>query len=227
MGKTFRGHLAGVDDVSVLDATMIFDETQRLLNQAVILHREAFTKSQAELNRCEADLKRLTEEKNALKRLYKLAVAHKKQIDLIEQLMKTFRNCQLQSIREESLARAKKIEECETLLAAELAKAASVAEKAKANTEAIVNVYRDDAEAANAQVKKIFDAAQVRLEHAKCQSPKETLEEVHARGFDLTADIENAKELEAEAEAFLSDDDNFGSVSRSESGKDRDEAPRD
>ncbi|XP_070019616.1 uncharacterized protein [Nicotiana sylvestris] len=136
---------------------------------------------------------------------------------------------QLQIIREEILARAKKIKELGTRLAAELAKAASVAEKAKADTEPAVAVYRADDEAANTRAKEIFDAAQVRLsraaEHTKCQSQRETLEEVHACGFDLTDNIENAKVLEAKAEAFLSDDDDVGSVSGSNSGEDEDEAP--
>ncbi|XP_070020252.1 protein NETWORKED 4A-like [Nicotiana sylvestris] len=35
-----------------------------------MLHREAFSKSQAELNRCEAELKKLTEERDTLKCLY-------------------------------------------------------------------------------------------------------------------------------------------------------------
>ncbi|XP_070010558.1 uncharacterized protein [Nicotiana sylvestris] len=218
-------------------------------SKVVTLHREAFTKSQAELNWCEADLKRLTEERDTLKRLYvqkeeeirdlrvELAIAHKKQTNLIKQNVDrlasekdtaraqlSFVERQLQSIREESLARAKKIEQLETRLAVELAKAASVAKKAKANAEAIVAVYRADAKASNARAKEIFDAAQVRLsravEHAKCQSRRETLEKVHARGFDHTAVIKNAKVLEAEAEALLSDDDDSGIVSGSESGED-------
>ncbi|XP_019245178.1 PREDICTED: uncharacterized protein LOC109225040 [Nicotiana attenuata] len=121
-------------------------------------------------------------------------------------------------MKEESLARAKKIEELEVRLAAVLAKATSEAERVKVDAEAVVAVYRADAEAAHAQAKEISDAAPVRsfcvAEHAKCQSWRETLEEIHARGFDLTVDIENAKVLEAEAKALLSDDD----ASRSSSG---------
>ncbi|XP_019251277.1 PREDICTED: uncharacterized protein LOC109230206 [Nicotiana attenuata] len=98
-------------------------------------------------------------------------------------------------MREESLVQAKKIEELEPRLVAELAKAASAAEKAKADVEAVVAVHRADAEAANARVKEIFDAAQ------------------------------NAKVLEGEVEYFLSDDDDSGSVNGSESGEDEDEAP--
>ncbi|XP_070034541.1 uncharacterized protein [Nicotiana tomentosiformis] len=129
---------------------------------------------------------------------------------------------QLQSVKEENLARAHKVKELETRLAAELARATSEAE-------ALVASYRADAEAPNTRAKEISDAADVRLsrvaEHARRQSRRETLKEVHARGFDLTADIESAKVLKDEAGALLSDDED--SASGSESGGDEDEAPKD
>ncbi|XP_070049324.1 uncharacterized protein [Nicotiana tomentosiformis] len=129
---------------------------------------------------------------------------------------------QLQSVKVENLARAQKVKELETQLAAELARATSEAE-------VLVPSYRADAEAANTRAKEIYDAAEVRLsrvaDHARRQSRRETLEEVHARGFDLTADIESAKFLEDEAGALLSDDED--SASGSESGGDEDEAPED
>lgn len=71
------------------------------------LHLEAFTKSQAELNWCEANLKRLIEERDALKRLYvqkeeeirdlraDLAQAHKKEIELDVQLTILLKECGL------------------------------------------------------------------------------------------------------------------------------------
>ncbi|XP_070056786.1 protein MLP1 homolog [Nicotiana tomentosiformis] len=129
---------------------------------------------------------------------------------------------QLQRVKVENLARAQKVEELETRLSAELARSTSEAE-------VLVAFYRADAEAANTREKEISDAAEVRLsrvaDHARRQSRRETLEEVHARGFDLTADIERSKVLEDEAGALLSDDEAF--VSGSESGGDEDEAPED
>ncbi|XP_070022302.1 uncharacterized protein [Nicotiana sylvestris] len=65
---------------------------------AMTLHREAFSKTRAELNQCENDLKRLIEERDTLKLLHvqkeeevrdlraKLEIAHKEYIDLIEKL---------------------------------------------------------------------------------------------------------------------------------------------
>ncbi|XP_070005810.1 uncharacterized protein [Nicotiana sylvestris] len=221
----FRGRFTGVDDVSDIDASIIFDKAQRLLNQVVTLHQEAFSKCRAELNRCEADLKRLTEERDVLKLLYvqkeeevrdfraELATTHKEQTDHIEQILQVQQKAEkieqhrkeLQSVKEESLALAKKLEELEARLDAKLANATSEAEKVKAEVEAeaVVTVYRADAKAAHARAKEIFDVVQVRsfcvAEHVKSQSPRETLKEIHARGFDLTTDIENAKVLEAEA----------------------------
>ncbi|XP_070046689.1 uncharacterized protein [Nicotiana tomentosiformis] len=128
---------------------------------------------------------------------------------------------QLQSVKEENLGRAQKVEELETRLAAELARATSEAE-------ALVAFYRADAEAANTRAKEISDVAKVRLsrvaKHTRHQYRRETLKEVHARGFDLTVDIENANVLEDEAGALLSNEEN--SVSGSES-RDEDEAPED
>ncbi|XP_070050565.1 uncharacterized protein [Nicotiana tomentosiformis] len=238
---------------------------------AASLHREVSFKYRAELARCEADLKKLMEEINALKLLYvqkeeeiisiraELTRTHRDQTELIErkaelaeqlheeakmkeaetlgwkqsmdrlasekdavraQLYSVER--QLQSVKVENLARAQKVEELETRLVAELARSTSKAE-------ALVASYRADAETANTRAKEISDPAEVTLsrvaEHARLQSRRETLEEAHASGFDLTADSESAKVLEDEAGALLSDDED--STSGSESGGDENEAPED
>ncbi|XP_070039372.1 autophagy-related protein 23-like [Nicotiana tomentosiformis] len=124
---------------------------------------------------------------------------------------------QLQSVKEENLARAQKVEKLETRLAAELARAISEAE-------ALVASYQADVEASNTRAKEISDAAEVRLprvfEHARHQSWRDTLEEVHACGFDLTANIESAKVLEDEAGALLSDDEDSASGSENEGDED-------
>ncbi|XP_070050018.1 uncharacterized protein [Nicotiana tomentosiformis] len=69
---------------------------------ATTLHREASSKYRTELARCEADLKKLTKERNALKLLYvhkeeeimsiraELTRAHQDQTELIEQIMSIF-----------------------------------------------------------------------------------------------------------------------------------------
>ncbi|XP_070039865.1 uncharacterized protein [Nicotiana tomentosiformis] len=135
---------------------------------------------------------------------------------------------QLQGIKEKSSAQAKKIEEFEIQLAFELAKAKSEAEKAKAEADGIVAVYRADAEAAQVQEREAAETAQTPTywiaELAKCQSWRKTLEEIHARGFDLTDEIVKARENEAEARALASsdDDDDDGNKSGSENREDLD-----
>ncbi|XP_070046045.1 uncharacterized protein [Nicotiana tomentosiformis] len=133
---------------------------------------------------------------------------------------------QLRGLKERSSVQKRKIEELEARLASELAKAKSDAEKAKANTDAFVAVYRPDAEAAQVQAREADETANTRAhwvaELAKCRSRRETLEEIHARGFDLTEEIKKAKELEDDAEALASDDDDDGSKYGSKSGEEPD-----
>ncbi|XP_070057199.1 uncharacterized protein [Nicotiana tomentosiformis] len=134
----------------------------------------------------------------------------------------------LPGMKEKSSAQAKKIEELEARLASERAKAKSEAEKAMAEVEAIVAVYRDNAKVAQVQAREVVETAQTRAhwiaELAKFQSRRETLEEIHAQGFDLTDEIIKAKEHEADARvlAFFDDDDDDGSKSGSENGEDLD-----
>ena len=45
------------------------------------------------------------------------------------------------------------------------------------------------------------------LDHARRQSRRMTFEKIHARGFDLSADIEADEALEEEATALLTDED--------------------
>ncbi|XP_070037071.1 uncharacterized protein [Nicotiana tomentosiformis] len=133
---------------------------------------------------------------------------------------------QLQGIKEKSSVQARKIDELEARLVSKLAKAKSEAEKAKAEAHAFVAVYRADAEAVQVQAIKAAETAQTLaywvVKLAKFQSRRETLEEIHARGFDFTEEIKKAKELEANAGALASDDDDDGSKSGSESREEPD-----
>ncbi|XP_070056676.1 uncharacterized protein [Nicotiana tomentosiformis] len=260
---------------------------------ASMVHREACSRSRAELSRYEADLQRVTEERNTLKLLCgqreeeirelraELAKAHQDQTDLTEQVMiilkthgldsgleanipisqlqqklemigqlceevdiikaetlgwkegmdrlaadkEVFRaqlssaESQLQGIKERSSVQVRKIEELEARLTSELAKAKSEVVKAKVEADAFVDVYRADAESTQVQARKKAETAQTRAnwvaELAKCQSRRETLEEIHARGSDLTEEIKKAKELEAEVGNLASDDDHDDDESKS------------
>ncbi|XP_070049804.1 uncharacterized protein [Nicotiana tomentosiformis] len=131
-------------------------------------------------------------------------------------------------MKEKFSAQQKKIAELEARLAFKLEKAKSEAEKAKAEDDTIVVIYRANAEAAQVQAREAAETAQTRAywiaELAKYQSRRKTLEKIHARGFDLADEIIKAKECEAEASALASDDDDDDEESKSgfESGEDLD-----
>ncbi|XP_070034908.1 uncharacterized protein [Nicotiana tomentosiformis] len=282
----FRDLFTSVEDAAGRsDVSGFLWEVQLAVNRALAVHREAYSRSRAELHRFEIDLRRVTEERNALKLLFgqrkeeikglraELAKAHQDQTDLTEQVMLILRThgldsglkanisvsqlqqkletigqlreevdtiraetmgwkdgmdrlateketiraqlsstvSQLQGMKEKSLVQARRIEELEARLASELAKAKSDAEKAKSYADALVAVYRADTEAAQVQAREAVETANTRAhwvaELAKCRSRRETLEEIHAWGFDLTEEIKSSKELEADAEALASDDD--------------------
>ncbi|XP_070022809.1 uncharacterized protein [Nicotiana sylvestris] len=275
---------SGTEDISCRDEQL-----------AVTLHQEAFTKSQAELSWCEANLKRFIEERGALKHLYvqkeeeprdlraELAQVHKEKAELDKQvtiLLKEYgldptveantsiselqqkleriellrgevdqvkADCdwwkesmdllatekeatlaklssaevQLRSIKEKSSAQAKRIEELE----ARLAEAKAEVEKTKIATGKSIVVYLDNAEADQIQLREASDRERRRNDLVKCQSRRETLEEIHAQGFNLSKKIAQAKALEADARFLVSfddDDDNKGS----QGGSDNDEGPK-
>ncbi|XP_070047204.1 uncharacterized protein [Nicotiana tomentosiformis] len=131
---------------------------------------------------------------------------------------------QLQKIKEKGLVQARRIEELEARLASVLAKAEFDAKKAKADVDALVAVYRADAKATQVQAREAAESADIRAhwvaELAKCQSRRETLKEIHARGFDLAEEIKRAKELKDDAESLVSngDDDESNSVSENWGG---------
>lgn len=70
-----------------------------------------------------------------------------------------------------------------------------------------IAMYRADAEAAQMQLREASDREQWVIDLAKCQSRRETLEEIHTRGFDLSEEIARAKVFEAEARQLVSFDD--------------------
>ncbi|XP_070034425.1 uncharacterized protein [Nicotiana tomentosiformis] len=257
----------------------IEDASHRSQQTALVVHREACSRSRAELSRYEANLRRVTEERNALRLLCgqreeeirelraELAKAHQDQTDLTEQQKlevigllrkeddtiwaetlgwkngmdrlaaenETARaqllsaESQLQGIKERSSVQARKIKELEARLASELAKAKAEEEKAKADTDAFMAIYRANAESAQIQAREAVETAQTRAhwiaELARCQSRRETLEDIHARVFDLSEEIKRAKELEDDAGALASDDDDDDDDDGSKSGFESGEEP--
>ncbi|XP_070042811.1 uncharacterized protein [Nicotiana tomentosiformis] len=117
---------------------------------------------------------------------------------------------QLRGVKEKSLAQAKRIEELET----GLTKAKVEIKKTKVMADKSIAMYRADVEAVQMQLREASDQEKWIIDSAKCQSQRETLEEIHSRGFDLSEEIARAKVLEAEARQLASfdnkDDDEEG-----------------
>ncbi|XP_070048732.1 uncharacterized protein [Nicotiana tomentosiformis] len=215
----FRDLFTGIEDVAgPSDASGLFHE-------AATVHREACSRSRAELRRYKADLRRVTEEKNALKLLFgqrgeeikdlraELSKAHQDQTDLTEQQKLEV----VGKLRKEvDVIKAESLEWKEGMDHLATEKDAAQAQLLSAEGQ-----LQGLKEKSSVQVRNIEEL------EAQYQSRRETLEEIHARGFDLTEEIKKAKELEADAGALASDndddnDDDDGRKSGSESGEEPD-----
>lgn len=84
---------------------------------------------------------------------------------------------------------------------------------ANTKADAKVAMFRVDVEANFAKAKGMVD-------RAKWQARREALEGVHAQGFDIIAEIENAKAEEARARRLTFPEEDFKSSSESENGED-------
>nr|XP_009801754.1 PREDICTED: uncharacterized protein LOC104247429 [Nicotiana sylvestris]XP_016445407.1 PREDICTED: uncharacterized protein LOC107770600 [Nicotiana tabacum] len=229
-----------------------------------MLFDQAFSKSRAELARCEDELRKLMSEMDELKVFYakregelndlrassvkasQLRTELVKKADRVEQLRDELKTKEVVTLEckqnmdrlasekdnlREQLASAEsrlwsakeeghKLNELHIEAAAELS-------KVKSEADTFVSSYQTDVAAANARAREISAAAELNLSftvnHARLESRRHTLEEVHAKGFDLFVEIEKVKALEEEAAALLSTDKD--SVSGSESGDDEGEVP--
>ncbi|XP_070040512.1 uncharacterized protein [Nicotiana tomentosiformis] len=123
---------------------------------------------------------------------------------------------QLRGVKQKSSVQAKRIEELET----ELAKAKAEIERTKVMADKSIAMYRDDVEAAQMQLREASDREQWIIDSAKCQSRRETFEEIHTRGFDLFEEIARDKVLEAEARHLASFDDEDDDEEDSRGGSD-------
>nr|XP_016507665.1 PREDICTED: uncharacterized protein LOC107825329 [Nicotiana tabacum] len=195
------------------------------LSVASIFHHEAFLSYRDDLKQLEAEVRELTEKRDASNLLNEqlegeaknlraeLEVARKDHADLVE-LVKVFevsddefysvtdgQNPQLRAAKERVEVQTKKVEELQSRpgsafldrdnFAKEIKMTKSEVAMVKAEADEMVAQYKADAEADQDQSKNI-------AEHMKWQSRRQALEEIHARGFDLSAEIENAKVFEAE-----------------------------
>nr|XP_016478985.1 PREDICTED: uncharacterized protein LOC107800342 [Nicotiana tabacum] len=131
---------------------------------------------------------------------------------------------QLRAEKERAEVQTKRVEELQLQLgstasdrknlAKELETAKSLAVVVKADADEMVAQYKADAEATQDLVKNL-------IEHMKWQSRREAPEEVHARVFDLSTEIEDAKVLETESKKLAyPKEEYFEDSSISEGGED-------
>nr|XP_009760159.1 PREDICTED: uncharacterized protein LOC104212555 [Nicotiana sylvestris] len=94
----------------------------------------------------------------------------------------------------------KKIDDLEAKLTATgdgIAETRAEVERTKATTDKTVVVYQKDAKAAQMELRETSNREKQISDLARCQARRETLEEVHARGFDFTEEIAQEKTFEA------------------------------
>ncbi|XP_070025503.1 uncharacterized protein [Nicotiana sylvestris] len=89
----------------------------------------------------------------------------------------------------------------------EAVQAKAETEKTKAATDKSIAIYSREAEAVQAKLRAAAAQGRRSYELAKCQAQRETLEEIHARGFNLTGEIAEAKARETDARFLISYDD--------------------
>ncbi|XP_019229402.1 PREDICTED: uncharacterized abhydrolase domain-containing protein DDB_G0269086-like [Nicotiana attenuata] len=218
----FHGCYAGIEDTSDL-------------NDGSTIFKEAIVKFSAELSQCEAELRKVCGEEEALRLLCnqkeeelrdfraELAKAQKNEAELDEQLQQKLEMIgQLRGEVDQVKADChRKIEELEAELAgaqAEAARAKAEVEKTRATADKAIAVYLRDVAAIEAELREASDRERRSNDLAKWQARRETLEEIHAQGFDLTEEIAEAKVQETDARFLVSSDD-IDVVSGSECGE--------
>ncbi|XP_070025368.1 uncharacterized protein [Nicotiana sylvestris] len=115
---------------------------------------------------------------------------------------------QIRTARANGSARANMIARLESELSKAKAKvvnarAEAVMSSTRVDQKAVA--YSKSAATARAELRGTLGRASSSKEYVKCKSWKEILEKIHARGFDLSEDIEQAKAEEYDAKFFLSD----------------------
>ncbi|XP_019261127.1 PREDICTED: intracellular protein transport protein USO1-like [Nicotiana attenuata] len=112
--------------------------------------------------------------------------------------------------KNDALAKAGRIADLEAGLAkakAEVVEVRAEAKETQAKVDRTVAIYLKDAPDAQLELREVSDREKRRNDFARRRSRRETLEEVHAKGFDLSEEIKQAKVDEADSKFILSSDD--------------------
>ncbi|XP_070025624.1 uncharacterized protein [Nicotiana sylvestris] len=193
---------------------------------------EAFDKLKSELLRCEARLRKALDGGNPsgfflqskaedLKRLWGEVGRAKHECDELRAQMDAHiaakedalakasaLEVQLQNARANSSVRTSIIARLESELLkmkAEVVDARDKAEEIRTKGNKKVVIFLQDAADARAELRGDLDRESRSKEYVRCKSWRETLEEIHAMGFDLLEEIKQAKADEYDAKFLLSD----------------------
>ncbi|XP_070047381.1 uncharacterized protein [Nicotiana tomentosiformis] len=176
--------LCSQKDEAIKDLQADLAKLQQKIEKIGLL-REEVDQIRAECNQWKETLDRLAAEKETI--LTKLLSA----------------DVQLRSFKQKGLVQAKRIEELET----RLAEAKAEVESSKVLADKSIIVYRADAEATQMEAWEVAKTADTRAHWvaklAKCRSRRETLEEIHARGFDLTEEVKRLKSSKRKLKPWL------------------------
>ncbi|XP_070004297.1 uncharacterized protein [Nicotiana sylvestris] len=115
---------------------------------------------------------------------------------------------QLHLARENRMVRTDMVTKLESVLLkikAEVVDAWAEAIMSRTKADKKVAVYLKDAADARAELKRALDLESMSKEYARYKSRRETLEEIYARGFDLSEEVKQAKADEHDARSLLSD----------------------
>ncbi|XP_019235697.1 PREDICTED: uncharacterized protein LOC109216025 [Nicotiana attenuata] len=234
----FGDFFVGVEEDTDLNAPLILEEAAKLQKQVMMLYDQAFSKLRAELTHCEGEFEKLSSDSNELKARY---AQREKELNSLrggsEKMLQERANFVEQIKRRDALA-AKDVEILELrrykdsmalerdALRGELASTQSLLLGAKEEAHKFEALHAESAaalsSAANARAREISNKAVLKLArsltYARLEARRQAFEEVHAKGFDLSAEIEEAKALEEESAALTTSDE--GSSSSSESSGD-------
>ncbi|XP_070011204.1 uncharacterized protein [Nicotiana sylvestris] len=115
---------------------------------------------------------------------------------------------QLRNAREGDSVQASRIAKLEIDLLkmkAEVVDARAEAEEVRAKADKKVAIYLKDTDEAHTKLREASDRESRSNEYARCKSRRETLEEIHGKGFDLSEEIEHAKVDEFDTMFLVSD----------------------
>ncbi|XP_070056513.1 uncharacterized protein [Nicotiana tomentosiformis] len=218
---------------------------------ASVLHHKTFLRYRDDMNQLKAEVQGIIEKRDTYKFLSEqhegeakslrteLEVARKEYADLVEQMhdrpsglgkgaaraQLTSAKTHLRAAKEKVEVHAKKVDDLQSQLSATVSDQENLAKELE-TSKSVVLVVKDDANKMVVQYKADAEVAQDQtkdiVEYAKRQSRREALGEIHARGFDLSAEIESAKGLEADAKklAYHENEEGSDGLSGSEGGGD-------